>query len=140
MHYVDTSVIVAALTIEERTPAAQAWLYGRAAPELLISDWVITEFSSALSLKLRTRQIDMDGRSTAQSSFNRFLSESLALVTVTPGQFRTAARFAEHQDLGLRAGDALHLAIASEYGATLCSLDRRLVEAGPALGVPTTTP
>ena len=140
MHYVDTSVIVAALTIEEHTVAAQAWLNNRSSSEILISDWVVTEFSSAMSLKLRTRQIDMEGRASAQSLFKRFLSENLSLVTVMPGQFRTAALFADHHDLGLRAGDALHLAIASEYGATLCSLDRRLVEAGPALGVPTVTP
>ena len=140
MHYVDTSVLVAALTIEERTPDAQAWLNDQGPLELLVSDWVITEFSSALSLKLRTRQIDIDERSIAQSAFNRFLSGSLAVATVTTSQFRTAARFADHHDLALRAGDALHLAIASEYGATLCSLDRRLVEAGPKLGVPTVTP
>ena len=38
---------------------------------------------------------------------------------------------------GLRAGDALHLAICADHGATLCTLDRRLSEAGPALGVRT---
>jgi predicted nucleic acid-binding protein len=52
-------------------------------------------------------------------------------------QFRTAARFADHYVLGLRAGDALHLAICSDHGATLCTLDRGLSEAGAALGVKT---
>jgi uncharacterized protein len=37
----------------------------------------------------------------------------------------------------LRAGDALHLATASEQGATVHTLDQRLAEAGPVLGVPT---
>jgi predicted nucleic acid-binding protein len=37
--------------------------------------------------------------------------------------------------LGLRAGDALHLAIASQHGATVYTLDQRIAEAGPALGV-----
>lgn len=32
-------------------------------------------------------------------------------------------------------GEALHLAIASEQGATLCTLDKRLARAGKALGV-----
>jgi len=36
-----------------------------------------------------------------------------------------------------RAADALHLAICADHGATLCTLDRRLSEAGPALGVKT---
>ena len=38
----------------------------------------------------------------------------------------------------MRAGDALHLAICADHGATLCTLDRRLAEAGPALGVKAT--
>jgi hypothetical protein len=35
----------------------------------------------------------------------------------------------------LRAGDALHLAICADHGATLCTLDRRLGDAASALGV-----
>jgi hypothetical protein len=35
----------------------------------------------------------------------------------------------------LRAGDALHVAIAAEYGADLYTLDAHLAEAGPAFGV-----
>ena len=51
--------------------------------------------------------------------------------------FRAAAKFVDQHGLGLRAGDALHLATASEHGATVHTLDLRLAEAGPALGVPT---
>ena len=47
----------------------------------------------------------------------------------------TAARFADQYATGLHAGDALHLAIASHHGASLHTLDRRLVEIGQALGV-----
>jgi predicted nucleic acid-binding protein len=52
------------------------------------------------------------------------------------GQFLAAARFVDQHALGLRAGDALHLAIASEHGATVFTLDQRLAEAGPAFGIP----
>jgi uncharacterized protein len=55
---------------------------------------------------------------------------------VTGRHFRAAARFADQQALGLRAGDTLHLAIALEHGATVHTLDQRLAEAGPALGAP----
>ena len=48
-----------------------------------------------------------------------------------------AARITDQYRLGLRAGDALHLAICTDHGATLCTLDRRLGEAGAALGVKT---
>jgi predicted nucleic acid-binding protein len=48
-----------------------------------------------------------------------------------------AVEVTEKHGLGRRAGDALHLATASEHGATAHTLDQRLAEAGPALGAPT---
>jgi len=39
--------------------------------------------------------------------------------------------------VGFRAADALHLAVASESGATLYTIGQRLASAGPHLGVPT---
>jgi predicted nucleic acid-binding protein len=69
--------------------------------------------------------------------FARLTAESLTILSVSSLQFRTAARFADQHMLGLRAGDALHLAICADHGATLCTLDRRLGEVGPALGVKT---
>ncbi len=59
------------------------------------------------------------------------------MLPVTGGHFRAATKFVDQHALGLRAGDALHLATASEHGATVHTLDRRWAEAGPALGVPT---
>ena len=55
----------------------------------------------------------------------------------TIGNLWTAAKFTDQHTLSLRAGEALHLATASEHGATVYTLDRRLAEAGPMLGVPT---
>jgi predicted nucleic acid-binding protein len=53
MLYVDTSVIVSALTNEADTALAQIWLARQETSELTISDWTTTEFASALSIKLR---------------------------------------------------------------------------------------
>jgi hypothetical protein len=58
------------------------------------------------------------------------------VLGVTGGQFRAAAEFADQHALGLRTGDALHLAIALEHGATMHTLDQRIADAGQALGVP----
>ncbi|MGB5096270.1 MAG: type II toxin-antitoxin system VapC family toxin, partial [Porticoccaceae bacterium] len=57
MLYVDTSILVAALTREPATGRMQAWLADQAAGVLAISEWVLTEFSVAMSVKVRTGQL-----------------------------------------------------------------------------------
>jgi predicted nucleic acid-binding protein len=137
MRYLDTSLLVAGLTKEATTARIQTWLAAQAAATLAISAWVVTEFSAALSLKLRTGDIDAQYRAEALAAFARLCDQAFSILAVSAGAFQTGARFADHSQLALRAGDALHLAICAEHGVELCTLDRRLAGAGPNLGVPT---
>lgn len=135
--YLDTSLIVAALTREAETARTQAWLAAQPPHDLAISEWVATEFSSALSIKLRSGQIEADHRADALAMFTRLRAESFSILPISTVHFRTAARFADQHLSGLRAGDALHLAVCADHGATLCTMDQRLGGAGPALGLRT---
>ncbi len=59
-----------ALTKSCITAAAQLWLSQPGAAELAISDWVATEFSSALSIKLRTGHLQPQHRSAALGAWS----------------------------------------------------------------------
>jgi uncharacterized protein len=56
-------------------------------------------------------------------------------IPVATMDYRISADFADRHASGLRAGDALHLAIAYNHGLELCSLDKTLVGAAEPLGV-----
>lgn len=138
--YIDTSVVVAALIKEVATQRTQAWLGSRSPGQLAVSDWVTTELSSALSIKLRRGEIGLADRTGALAAYSRLGVTTFASLPFSGAQFHTAALFADQHLLGLRGADALHLAICAHHGATLCTLDTRLASAGPPLGIPTTQP
>lgn len=137
MRYLDTSLVVAALTREARSPEAAEWLAIQPVGSVVISDWVITEFSAALSLKVRTGQLQSSERWAALTTFDRFTEEALEVLPVSRRSFITAAAFANRPDVAVRAGDVLHLALAAEHGAEIITLDRRLAASGQLVGVRT---
>jgi predicted nucleic acid-binding protein len=134
MDYLDTSVVIAALTDEPSTQRVQTWLEYRSTDDLHVSQWVITEVSSALSMKVRMGTLSQDHRTAAQTFFRQMIAESLTVLPLRSLHFHAAALLADQHQLGLRAGDALHLAVATDVGATLYTLDKRLAEAGQRIG------
>jgi uncharacterized protein len=138
MFYLDTSFVVAAFCVEAMTDEVREWIEGKPPEDIFVSSWVETEFSSAISLKIRTRQIELAERAVILSNWRIFMAETAAVIAVDTKDFETAALFAAHHQLALRAGDALHIAVAQSSGCTLVTLDKRMAEAAVELGVPVT--
>ena len=136
MLYLDTSLLVAAFTHEATTDRAWTLLKRSRSEPLLVSEWVSTEFAAAMSRKLRMREIEDAYHSEAMVLFAKQVSDSMEVATVTTAHFKEATRFAAELRLGLRAGDALHVAIAAERNATLVTLDKRMAAAAKTLGIP----
>lgn len=134
--YIDTSALVAVLTREPATPAVNDWLRAQVPGSIFVSDWTHTEVSSALSIKLRSGEIALGARAEALAAFADLTNSSLPTLAVADEHFEVAARFAAQHELNLRAGDALHLAVASDGGFTLVTLDQRMADAALQLGVP----
>jgi len=136
MFYLDASAAVAAVTEEAHSDRVWQWLTAHTDAALFVSGWVDTEVSSALSIKARTGALTLDQRVSAMESWRRFRASSLRELAVTPDHFESAARFCDRPDLGLRASDALHLAIAASANVQLLTLDERMAEIAPRLGIP----
>ena len=105
--------------------------------EFSISWWVETEVASALSKKVREGQIEVADRDRGMKAFKALILASAETMPVVHEHFRTAERLCLHETAGLRASDALHLAIAAESDSVLCTLDKRMAQAGMELGVAT---
>jgi len=135
MLYLDTSLVVSLIAVEPSTSAAQQWLGEQGEEDLVISDWVVTEASSALSIIQRVTGLAENVRSQAERNLQALTAAVLGNVPVTRQAFRTAATTAGRADLSLRAGDALHLAVAAEHGARVATRDARQAEAGNQLGL-----
>lgn len=134
--YLDTSLVVSLLVEETASTRARAWVVEkRFSTRFVISWWVETEVSSALSKKVREGQIGTADRDRAMNAFKTLIAASAEMVPVLHEDFRMAERLCMNEAAGLRAADALHLAIASSNGSTLSTMDKRLADAGPRLGL-----
>ena len=138
--FLDASVILALLIDESHSERAVAWLGADPGRLLQISGWVAAECASALSVRQRMGTLTAAERLIKDTRLAAFLNAATTEVDVIRADFHTAAAFAARADLNLRAGDALHLAVARRRDLELVTLDRRLAETGPLLGVRTRLP
>lgn len=139
MLYFDTSFL-APLILPEATSEPVASFFETLPPEdLAVSHWARVEFASLLAREVRMGGLDLAAARDADSRFEAMIRESFILLLPNPDDFDRARDCLNRHETGLRAADALHLAIAWNCGSeTIYSLDKRMIAAGKMLGLPTT--
>jgi uncharacterized protein len=112
MIYLDTSVLIPLFVREAGTERVLAWLQSESGTRLLASDWAVTEFASAITAKVRAQHIDSELAKRAFARFLAFANRHCTLLTLDRVVFHEATNLARDAKNGLRAGDALHVALA----------------------------
>jgi predicted nucleic acid-binding protein len=137
LFYFDTSFLVPLILPEATSGRISAFVDTLPAQEFAVSHWTRVEFSSLLAREVRMGGFDAGRAAEADAQFEAMLRESFAVLLPDANDFGLAKQYLIRFETGLRAGDALHLAVAGNRRAeTIYTLDKRLLKAGAALGLP----
>ena len=135
MIYIDTSALVPVFIREAKSEAVIGWLES-SGERLSISEWSLVEFASAAAIKVRTGQVAPNLAKQSTARVYEFAQKHCTVAVPGREEFRRAAELAGDDSLKLRAGDALHLAIAESLSAQgiLC-LDDAMIASARSLGM-----
>jgi predicted nucleic acid-binding protein len=140
MIYCDTSFVVPLILPETTSGRVERILISERTEALAISLWTRVEVSSVLARGVRMRKLSRQAALLAETQFDAIVLETFVALLPSHNDFELARQYLQHYETGLQSGDALHLAIASNNGAqAIYSLDKKIVEAGPRLGLPVRT-
>lgn len=138
MLYFDTSFLVPLVLPEATSDTIAELVRGLPADQFTVSHWTRVEFSSLIAREVRMGGLDAQAAAQADARFEAMVDESFAVILPNADDFDLAREYLGNYETGLRAGDALHLAIARNHRAeTIFSLDKTLLKAGSVLGLPT---
>lgn len=133
--YIDTSVWCAFCFNEMEVPGAKHWLAQASLDDAATAIWTRTEFASAAATKLRSKGQTKAAIAQATRTFEDALSMTHNLVVIND-DFLHATELCNTSTTGLRAGDALHLAVAlRRHCKFLASLDKVMNESAMQLGL-----
>lgn len=139
MVYLDTSFVAPLVIAENSSDAVEAFVLKVKPGELTTSMWTQVELSSLVSRKVRMGELSDSQAEVVRREFDRVLGESFEMLAPTAADFAAAAKYLEIPKTALRAGEALHLAIAANHRAKrILTLDQRFIEAGKLLKLPVT--
>jgi predicted nucleic acid-binding protein len=135
--YLDTSFLIPYYLEEPSSQAVEAVLEDAPVGRLCLSSWTKTEFTSTLARALRLKLLSEQAASALVEALEMDIEKALTLLPLGAFEFELASRLLlARPSLDLRISDALHLAVAKRHGAEIYSLDRKLIHAAHAVGIP----
>jgi predicted nucleic acid-binding protein len=138
--YLDTSLVVALCAPEADSDRVESVLAAIVEP-LCISQWTSVEFTSAIGIKVRNRELTESLARRALAEYYEAFEPGVTVFTPSREDYIQAAWYLQDLKSGLRSGDALHVAIAKNNGAArVLTLDKVFVKAARKAGVPVVLP
>lgn len=137
MIYFDTSFLTPLFRNEATSGRIARFFQARQGEELAISHWTRVEFSNVLARDVRMKAIEPAAAIELDNQFESNVARSFLVILPDQDDFDLCRRYLLRFETALRVGDAFHLAIASNHGATtFYTLDKELLRAGRLLGLP----
>lgn len=134
--YLDSSCLPPYFTPETGSARADSFFGSpHKSSRIALSYWTITEFHSAIAQKVRSGVMSSAQQVTVLEAFAAFALR-LECWSLQASDFTDASQLLNHYKLGLRAGDALHLAVARRQRATLVTLDGAQLAAAKHYRIP----
>lgn len=136
MLYFHTSFLAPLILEEAASSKIEAFLAKVPAGELYLSHWTRVEFASLIAREVRMGGLAESDALLAIAQFDELVADSFQVLAPGVADYELAKAYIQHFATKLRAGDALHLAIAANNGAkTLYTLDDGLLNAAKMLKV-----
>lgn len=136
MIYLDASALVPLFVPEASSGAVRKRLASYAPKPIALSAWTVTEAVSALGIRVRSGTLRREQVAFIIAAMDQLVRASFVLLDVEAAHFKRAAGLLQQVELGLRAGDALHVAVADQVEVErVITLDQRMAKALQSLGL-----
>lgn len=136
MLYFDTSFLAPLILQEATSEKIEAFFAKLPAGQLYVSHWTRVEFASLIAREVRMGGLVERDALLAIGQFDELMAESFQVLAPSVVDYEQAKGYIQHFATRLRAGDALHLAIASNNSVkTLYTLDEGLLNAAKLMKV-----
>lgn len=137
MFYLDTSFVAPLILEEPASEQIEGFVATLPAGELFISHWTRVELASLMAREVRMGGLAEVDALSAIAQFDDLVVDSFQVLIPSVSDYELAKGYVQHFAAKLRAGDALHLAIARNNAVSiLYTLDKGLMRAAEIMTIP----